>query len=88
VGNTAARYLAEKGYVVFAGVRKEKDAQQLLSYKIPTLRPVIVDVCKGDTIDACCKQLTKILEDEKLELVALINNVSHHNPHIAVLTLP
>ena len=37
IGNAAALYLAEKGFMVFAGVRKEQDRKKIQSLGIPNL---------------------------------------------------
>jgi len=44
IGLHAAVVLAQKGYTVFAGVRKQADADNLKEHGIATLRPVILDV--------------------------------------------
>jgi hypothetical protein len=38
--------LAKKGYVVYAGVRSEKDAKSIKEEGMDKLRPLIIDVAK------------------------------------------
>jgi NADPH:quinone reductase-like Zn-dependent oxidoreductase len=42
IGRHAAEALAASGYTVFAGVRKQKDAENIKSSNIPNLRPIIL----------------------------------------------
>ena len=51
IGHHAAVSLAKAGYVVYAGVRKQKDADTIAAQKVPGLQPIILDVTKQDTID-------------------------------------
>jgi len=51
IGYHSALDLAHHGFVVFAGVRKQRDVEAMESLGIPTLIPVILDVTKQETID-------------------------------------
>lgn len=51
IGRDSAIDLAKHGFVVYAGVRKDKDADSLRSLNIPNLVPVILDVTNQETID-------------------------------------
>lgn len=50
-GHDAGLSLANKGYVIYAGVRSQKDFDKIKGYGIPNLVPAIIDVTKQDTID-------------------------------------
>jgi hypothetical protein len=45
--------MADEGYVVYAGVRKDADAARLSSYGKPTLVPILLDVAKAESVDRC-----------------------------------
>lgn len=69
IGHATALLLAESGYTVFAGVRKEADRQRVES-EHPNLRPIILDV----TVPA---DLTRAVESIKaigLPLEGVVNN--------------
>jgi NADP-dependent 3-hydroxy acid dehydrogenase YdfG len=46
IGEHAAISLANKGYTVFAGCRKDADVERLNQMGIATLKPVVMDVTK------------------------------------------
>ncbi len=73
IGAHAAITLAQQGFLVFAGVRKEADGQNLLA-EAPTIVPLILDVTKKDTIDAALEQVQGTLATRGLPLVGLVNN--------------
>lgn len=74
IGNHAAIFLAKRGYVVYAGVRKREDQGNLNALKIPNLRPIILDVEKPESIEKAVADITAALERDGLPLGALINN--------------
>ena len=51
IGYHSVLDLVEHGFVVFAGVRKERDVEELKQLGMPNLLPVILDVTKQETID-------------------------------------
>lgn len=71
IGRTCALYLDALGYTVFAGVRKEADAQSLTNER-PSLRPVLVDVVKRDQVLA----VLRTVKAAELPLRAVVNNAS------------
>lgn len=71
IGRATAEYLAAKGWTVFAGVRKQADADVLLASN-PSIRPIILDVTNADQIAQAVKEVAKELGNEKLG--GLINN--------------
>jgi NAD(P)-dependent dehydrogenase (short-subunit alcohol dehydrogenase family) len=74
IGHHAAVSLAKAGFVVYAGVRKQKDADTIAAQKVPGLHPIILDVTKQDTIDVSVSMVKADLAARSLNLVALVNN--------------
>lgn len=68
IGNKTAKILAEKGFFVYAGARKEKDIKALSANK--NMLGVRLDVTIQDDID----KAVKLIESEGRGLHALINN--------------
>lgn len=75
IGHHASIHLANNGYTVFAGVRKEKDFQSIQNLKIPTLLPLQFDVTDHQS---CVKALQTVqqfsLQHNNLPIIGLINN--------------
>lgn len=69
IGKAAAEMLAERGFVVFAGVRKEPDAAQLQQENII---PVYIDVNNDEMVDNSYNQISKIVGENGL--YGLVNN--------------
>jgi len=75
IGRTAAVYLAQRGFTVLAGVRKESDAQALREIGVPGIHPVILDVAKLDSVQACHAHVLSLLSTKTIPpLMAVINN--------------
>jgi len=72
IGAETARYLHEKGYLVYAGVRKEADGKRLQEQFSADIRPVIIDVTNQTQIDQAAEQLQDELGDKGL--LGLVNN--------------
>lgn len=70
IGKAAALRLAELGYHVLAGVRREKDADAWKA--VPRSIPLMLDVAKEDMVDEAVSQVREVLE--KAEEVHLVNN--------------
>src|SRR5215210_2077572 len=51
IGRAAALRLDERGWRVFAGIRKDEDAEALAAVASDRLEPLIVDVADGASID-------------------------------------
>lgn len=71
--------LAGRGYIVFAGVRKQSDGEALkkraANEKIANnIHVVILDVTRPDNVYSSVKTVTETLSKNKTKLVALINN--------------
>jgi NAD(P)-dependent dehydrogenase (short-subunit alcohol dehydrogenase family) len=69
IGKVTAEYLAQRGYYVFAGVRKETDGQQVKSDRI---HPLMLDILDKNSIAESAKAVEAVVG--KNGLSALINN--------------
>merc|ERR1712232_1237510 len=76
-GYTLATRLANKGIYVFAGVRKEEDAEKLRkgTNKQDFIHPL--DVTKEDQVRSAKITVEEILTDKGLKLWALVNNAGY-----------
>jgi NAD(P)-dependent dehydrogenase (short-subunit alcohol dehydrogenase family) len=68
IGNAVARYLAERGCVVYGTVRNEEAAARLR--EIPNVVPLMLDVTKLDEI----REAVKLVTDTGHVLYGLVNN--------------
>lgn len=73
IGQHATQALVTSGYTVFAGVRKQADADRL-AVKINGVIPVIIDVTKQESIDEAKNKITDKLKKLDLPLIAVVNN--------------
>ncbi|MEO9971133.1 MAG: SDR family oxidoreductase [Hyphomonadaceae bacterium] len=71
IGRATAEYLAGQGWTVFAGVRKQVDAETLTASN-PAIHPLILDVTKSDQIAAAADYVSNQLKGAKLG--GLVNN--------------
>jgi NAD(P)-dependent dehydrogenase (short-subunit alcohol dehydrogenase family) len=71
MGKACALRLAQRGFAVFAAVRKPRDAQALREAD-PRLRPVILDVTKAETIAAAVREIADAVGSAGLH--GLVNN--------------
>lgn len=71
IGRSTALHLAERGWHVFAGVRKQADADALLAEAGGALEPLLLDVAKEDSIAAALEHI-RGAGDGTLD--ALVNN--------------
>jgi NAD(P)-dependent dehydrogenase (short-subunit alcohol dehydrogenase family) len=72
IGRTTALRLDGSGWRVFAGVRKEADAESLRQEASPSLVPVILDVTNPEQIAAAAEQIER--ESDGGGLDGLVNN--------------
>ena len=70
IGAACALHLDRKGWKVYAGVRKDADADQLRSKGTANLTPVLIDVTDQSQIDSVAKQI----EQDSGRLDGLVNN--------------
>lgn len=74
IGRHAAEYLASKGYIVFAGVRKEEDVKSIVNANDLNLRPLLLDVTSHESCVNAAKTVLDALKSERKPMVALVNN--------------
>ncbi|WP_414529608.1 SDR family oxidoreductase [Nodularia chucula] len=72
IGAASALLLDELGYFVFAGVRKDEDAQKLQKKASPKLRPIFLDVTDIESIQSAAAIVTKTVGDSGI--LGLVNN--------------
>ena len=72
IGYAAAKLLSEKGWRVFAGVRKADDAQRLAAELGARVTPLIMDVTDADTLSAAAAEVGDALDGRTLS--GLVNN--------------
>src|SRR3954469_25774388 len=72
IGRATALFLDKKGYRVFAGIRKEADAEGLRKQGSDRLTPIRIDVTESDSIDAARQQVADAVGDQGL--AGLVNN--------------
>src|ERR687898_2558999 len=72
IGRATARLLDREGYHVFAGVRKQADAESLEEAGSERLTPITIDVTKGRSIDSAKREIERAVGSEGL--VGLVNN--------------
>jgi len=79
IGEHAALRFAEMGFLVFAGVRKVQDAENLKakSQSPNNLHPITLDVTDQKQIDESVEQVKKRLAQDDSRLLALINNAGY-----------
>lgn len=73
IGRATALLLDRQNYRVFAGVRKEADAERLRRDASPRLHPLILDITQPEQIAAAVETLKRELGEEG-GLDALVNN--------------
>eukprot|EP00210_Caulerpa_lentillifera_P003708 g3541.t1 len=71
IGEDTTKTLAAKGWTVFAGVRKQADADRLKDAN-PNIHPIIIDVTKQDQVNAAFEQVGQAVGEDGLD--ALVNN--------------
>lgn len=80
IGAASAQYLAERGFNVFAAVRKQADADAITSRANLHLRPIILDITQPELINNAVQTLQECVGDNGLS--ALVNNagISYDQP--------
>lgn len=73
IGYDAAVHLADD-FVVFAGVRKEKDADALRALGKPNLVPVLLDVANQESVDEAYEKITAAATKRGIPIWAIVNN--------------
>jgi NAD(P)-dependent dehydrogenase (short-subunit alcohol dehydrogenase family) len=72
IGEACVARLAEKGWTVYAGVRRAEDGDRVKAQHPGDVRPVILDVMKRDDVTRVIDDLTREVGDRGLQ--ALVNN--------------
>ncbi|MCP2680512.1 SDR family oxidoreductase [Maricaulaceae bacterium NA33B04] len=72
IGYATSKFLVEKGWNVFAGVRKTEDGERLKSELGEAVTPVICDVTDGAQVKAAGDLVREMLGEENL--AGLVNN--------------
>lgn len=72
IGEACALRMAERGYAVFAGVRRDEDGERLKAAANGTLTPIRIDVTKHDEIAAAAETVGAAVGDGGLW--GLVNN--------------
>ena len=71
IGRATALFLDKKGYRVFAGVRKQADAESLAEEGSDQLTPITIDVTKERSIKSAMDEVQRAVGNG---LVGLVNN--------------
>jgi len=72
IGKECALYLVQRGYRVFAGVRKASDGEALIKVASSRLSPVILDVTDAKAVSGAARQVAQALGE--LPLIGIVNN--------------
>lgn len=72
IGETCALYLDKLGFRVFAGVRRQEDADKLKANASNRLTPIILDVTDAESIKAAAQTVDKATA--QTGIIGLINN--------------
>jgi len=73
IGKSAAKNLQNLGYTVYAGVRKQADADNLQKF-CKELRPIFLDVTDQKSIQTAVERIERETQKDGIGLVGLINN--------------
>ena len=84
IGAACLEVLHRQGFWVFAGLRDMAKAQRLLNQTSNRdhVTPILLDVTQLDLIDMAVHQVSKILAEQEVPLVGIVNNhtCEHHGP--------
>ncbi len=72
IGKACALHLDARGFRVFAGVRREKDAANLKKTGSKKLSPIFIDVTSEDSIARASEEMAMVIGDSGLD--GLVNN--------------
>jgi NAD(P)-dependent dehydrogenase (short-subunit alcohol dehydrogenase family) len=72
IGRATALYLDKEGYRVFAGVRKDTDAESLIEVASDRLTPITIDVTEDRSIEAAKDEVQRAVGEDGI--VGLVNN--------------
>ena len=77
IGEATALYLAKHGWRVYAGVRKQSDADALSASSEGDIRPLILDVTRQEHLEPAVRTVSETLKGETL--TGLVNNAGIAN---------
>lgn len=77
IGEATALYLAKHGWRVYAGVRKQSDADALSASSEGDIRPLILDVTRQEHLEIAVRTVSETLKGETL--TGLVNNAGIAN---------
>ena len=77
IGEATALYLAKHGWRVYAGVRKQSDADALSASSEGDIRPLILDVTRQEHLETAVRTVSETLKGETL--TGLVNNAGIAN---------
>ncbi len=72
IGEACALYLDQRGFHVFAGVRKSADGEALQQKASARLKPILIDVTQSETITTAAEAVTKAVGG--VGVTGLVNN--------------
>ena len=72
IGRACALHLDQLGFQVFAGIRKQNDAESLLQSASNRLKPIYLDILKPDMISKASQTIEEEVKNHGL--YGLINN--------------
>src|SRR4051794_14225871 len=72
IGRATALLLDQRGYSVFAGVRKQADAESLAEEASDRLTPITIDVTEDRSIASAKQEVERAVGEDGL--VGLVNN--------------
>lgn len=78
IGKATALHLDKQGFHVFAGVRKESDAEMLRNEASERLQTVFIDVTNCEQIAAVAEQIAPLVGE--MGLYGLVNNAGIGEP--------
>lgn len=75
IGRSIADHLIQQGFVVLVTVRQQSQFDELEKQTTKLgPHPVILDVTNDSHVDAAVKRVKDVLKEQKVELVAIVNN--------------
>jgi NAD(P)-dependent dehydrogenase (short-subunit alcohol dehydrogenase family) len=80
IGRATALELDRRGFIVYAGVRKESDAEDLAANASPLLTPLILDVTKPNQVAEAARQLTSRHREMGIDALVNVAGVADFGP--------
>jgi NAD(P)-dependent dehydrogenase (short-subunit alcohol dehydrogenase family) len=74
LGKHSAEHLSQRGFTVFAGVRKQTDFDTIAAKNDPNLQPLLLDVSKHASCVAAIDTVKKEMRRLDMKLVGVVNN--------------